>query len=225
MDPDAFAEMFDDDAQSTIVEKSGKWSGEMEAGQAVNLLPGEEVQSVNPGRPNAQFDPFVQSILRQIGMSLELPYEVIVMHFQSSYSAARGALLMAWRLFRTRRDWLATYFCQPIYETWLAHEIADGRIQATGFFASSDVRAAWSGATWVGDGPGSIDPLKEVQAAKARTELGISTLAAESVLHDGGEWEPKQRQRKREVERQLADGTLAAKGQKGQQSIGPKSNY
>ncbi|MCS4508898.1 phage portal protein [Xylophilus ampelinus] len=210
MDPTAFGDLFDDDAQGVLADKAGKWSGEMEAGQVVNLLPGEEAMPVNPGRPNAQFDPFVQAILRQIGMALELPYEVLVMHFQSSYSAARGALLMAWKLFRSRRDWVATYFCQPVYETWLAHEVAEGRIAAPGFFADESVRAAWSLGTWVGDGPGSIDPTKEVAAAWDRVEMGISTLAAESVLHDGVEWEIKQRQRRREVDRQRRDGTFVS---------------
>jgi lambda family phage portal protein len=67
---------------------AAKWS----PAKSVNLLPGESVErAVNPGRPNAQFDPFWQAIVRQIGMALELPFEVLTMHFQSSYSAARAA--------------------------------------------------------------------------------------------------------------------------------------
>ena len=91
-----------------IVQNAGKWTGELESGKAINLLPGESIETNTPGRPNPQFDPFIMSILRQIGMALELPYEVLVMHYQSSYSAARAALLMAWKFFRSRRDWLAT---------------------------------------------------------------------------------------------------------------------
>ena len=194
MDPTAFENLFDDEAQSLIVDKSSKWSGEIESGKAVNLLPGESIESSNPGRPNAQFDPFTTSCLRQIGMAIGIPFEVLVMHYQSSYSAARGALLMAWRFFMGWRDWLATNLCQPIYELWLAEEVAEGRISAPGFFANEIVRAAWCGTQWVGDGPGSIDPGKEVSAARDRVALGISTLQAESVLHDGVDWETKHRQ-------------------------------
>lgn len=194
MDPAAFAEMFDEESQSTIVDKASKWSGEIESGKVTNLLPGEKIESPNPGRPNEQFDPFVASCLRQIGMSVGLPYEVLVMHYQSSYSAARGALLMAWRFFTGWRDWLATTMCQPVYELWLADEVAAGRIAAPGFFADPVVRHAWCQALWVGDGPGSIDPAKEVTAAKNRVALGISTLQAESVLHDGVDWATKHRQ-------------------------------
>ncbi len=200
MDPTAFQDLFAEDAQAAIVDGSKNWSGALESGKAVNLLPGESIETSNPGRPNAQFDPFVTSCVRQIGMALGIPYEVLVMHYQSSYSAARGALLMAWRFFHGWRDWLATHMCQPVYELWLSEEVAAGRIAAPGFFADDVSRHAWSGCQWVGDGPGSIDPGKEVDAARARVELGISTLQAESILHDGVDWETKHRQTLKETE-------------------------
>jgi lambda family phage portal protein len=200
MDPEAFQEMFNEDAQGRIIDRATAWSGEIEGGKAVNLLPGEEPIISNPGRPNAQFDPFVTSCFRQIGMAVGIPYEVLVMHYQSSYSAARGALLMAWRYFMGWRAWLATELCQPVYELWLADEVAEGRISAPGFFADDLVRTAWCAATWVGDGPGSIDPQKEVGAAEDRISLGISTHESESLLHDGVDWETKHAQLVREAE-------------------------
>jgi lambda family phage portal protein len=203
MDPKAFADMFDTDAQKVLVDASvknaSKWSGEMEGGQVVNLLPGEEPIEINPARPNEQFDPFVTSCIRQIGMAIGIPYEVLIMHYQSSYSAARGALLMAWKYFIGWRDWLATYFCQPIYELWLADEVANRRIAAPGFFSDEVRRAAWCKAQWVGDGPGSINPEVEVKAAEGRVALGISTLEAESILHDGVDWQTKHPQTVREA--------------------------
>jgi lambda family phage portal protein len=210
MDPNAFQDIFEDDARESIVKQATSWSGEMESGKAVNLLPGESIESATPGRPNAQFDPFLTSVLRQIGMALQLPYEVLVMHFQSSYSAARGALLMAWRTFRAWRDLLSTQLCQPVYELWLSKEVAEGRIRAPGFFNDPITRAAWCSAQWIGDGPGSIDPAKEVAAAASRVDLGISTLDAESILHDGIPWADKERQRAIEVQTQTANGTLPA---------------
>lgn len=206
MDPDAFDTMFEDDAKAGIIKQAGQWTGEMESGKIVNLLPGESIESSNPGRPNAQFDPFWQAIVRQIGMALELPFEVLTMHFQSSYSAARAAMLMAHKMFRSRRDFMSTNFCQPIFELWLSNEVAAGRISARGFFASDDIRAAWCGSVWTGDGPGSIDPVKEVDAARKRVELGTSTIEAESILHDGIGFDIKHKQRVKEVNSQKRDG-------------------
>jgi lambda family phage portal protein len=44
-------------------------------GAIIGLAEGEKVHDTNPGRPNDSFDPFVMSILRQIGVALELPFE------------------------------------------------------------------------------------------------------------------------------------------------------
>jgi lambda family phage portal protein len=206
MDPDAFDSLYDEDAQGAIVDKASGWSGEMESGKAINLLPGEDISSPTPGRPNPAFDPFWTAMVRQIGMALEMPYEVLVMHFQSSYSAARAALLMAWKAFRSRRDMMAKMFCQPVFELWLADEVAEGRINCPGFFADDVVRAAWCAAIWTGDGPGSIDPSKEVDAAQKRVDLGISTKQAESILHDGVDWEQKHEQRVKEINAEKRDG-------------------
>lgn len=205
MDPDAFADLFEDPAQEAIVKNAGKWSGEMESGKAINLLPGESIESANPGRPNAQFDPFWSAIVRQIGMALEIPFEVLTMHFQSSYSAARGAMLMAWKGFRDRREFLATNLCQPVFELWLADEVAEGRISAPGFFTNDVIRAAWCAAIWTGDGPGSIDPVKEVDAAQKRVDLGISTKQKESTLYDGGDWQQNHQQRVKEINAEKRD--------------------
>lgn len=210
MDVDAFAELFDEQSQNRIVNESQKWSGALDTGKAVNLLPGEEITTATPGRPNPEFDPFFQAIIAQLGVSLGMPKEVLMMHFQSSYTAARGALLMAWRRFFQRREKTAKLFCQPVLELWLANEVASGRIAAPGFFSSPEIKAAWCASTWTGDGPGSVDPVKEVTAAKMRVELGISTLQAESIAFDGQDWEGKHRQRAKEVELQRLDGTLPA---------------
>lgn len=100
----------------------------------IGLAPGEKVSSVDPGRPNAAFDPFVMAILRQIGVALEIPFELLVKHFTASYSAARAALLEAWKFFYTQRKWLADNFCQPVYEAWLTEAVLSGRVSAPGFF-------------------------------------------------------------------------------------------
>lgn len=212
MDPDAFDALFDDTNQErAYLNNAMQWDGSLNSqidspAKAVNLLPGESIEAPEPGRPSSQFDPFVNSIISQIGARLGIPQEVLVKHFNSSYSAARAALLDAWRFWRCRRDWLATYFCQPVYEAWLEEAVSAGRVVAPGFFADAAIRRAWSRAQWVGDGPGSIDPSKEVDAAEKRIELGISTREAESILHDGVGWEIKHKQLAKERRMREADG-------------------
>lgn len=195
MDPDSFTELFDDDSQAALIDNAKRWDGSLRAGSAVNLLPGESIESPALGRPNPNFDPFMSAFMRFVGIGLNIPYEVLAKHFQSSYSAARAALMDAWRTFSARRVWLAAKFCQPVYEEWLADEVASGQLAAPGFFANAEVRAAWCGSRWSGDGPGALDPLKEAKAMGERIDRGITTLADEIVAYDGGDWEQKHRQR------------------------------
>lgn len=161
----------------------------MGSGTIIGLKKDESVETVNPGRPNAQFDPFVKAVLEQIGVALELPFEVLLHHFTSSYSASRAALQEAWRFFRSRRSWLVSSFCQPVYETWLADAVALGRIAAPGFFADYRIRKAYCAAIWVGEAPSQLDPVKEVDAAVTRVEKGFSTVDEETVLLTGGDFQ------------------------------------
>jgi len=167
-------------------------------GAIVGLKKGEDISTANPGRPNTAFDPFVKSILEQIGAALGIPFEVLIRHFQSSYSASRAALLEAWRFFRSRRVWLVSAFCQPVYEIWLYEAVASGRITAPGFFADPLIQKAYCGAIWVGDSPGYVDPQKDVDAAKARVDAKFSTLDEETALLTGGDFEANVRQMSKE---------------------------
>jgi lambda family phage portal protein len=178
-------------------------------GSIVDLVPGEEIEFANPTRPNTAYDGFVESILRQIGVALGLPFEVLVKHFTASYSAARAALLQAWQVFKLRRDFMATQFCQPIYEAFLEEAIASGRVDAPGFFDNPVIRTAYVSANWVGDAPGQIDPMKEIQAAELRLQVGVSSLKQETMELRGSVWEDVHVQQVREKEARVAGGLEA----------------
>jgi lambda family phage portal protein len=200
-------------------------------GAIVDLVPGEDVQFANPGRPNTAYDGFVQSILRQIGVALGLPFEVLIKHFTASYSAARAALLQAWQVFRLRRDFMATQFCQPVYEAFLEEAIASGRVDAPGFFDDPVIRAAYVAANWVGDAPSQIDPLKEIQAAELRLQVGVSDLKQETMELRGTVWEDVHEQQVREKKARVLGGLeaeavqaakpLGAKGSENAAPVGP----
>ncbi len=175
-------------------------------GAIIDLNRGEDIVTANPGRPNTAFDPFVQAVLRQIGVGLELPFEFLIKHYTSSYTAARAAILDAWRFFLTRRSWLVRTLCQPVYEMWMTEAVASGRIAAPGFFSDPLRRKAWLGSEWIGPSRGQVDEWKEIKAAKERVDLGVSTLSEETAQLTGGDWERKHSQRKKEVAARRADG-------------------
>lgn len=167
-------------------------------GSIIDLVPGEDVTFADPKRPNTAFDGFISSILRQIGVAIGLPYEVLVKHFTASYSASRAALIQAWQIFRLRRAFISTGFCDPVYEAFMEEAIAIGRIDAPGFFDDPAIRRAYLECEWVGDAPGQIDPLKEIQAAELRLEVGVSDLASETMELRGKVWTDVHRQQVKE---------------------------
>lgn len=173
----------------------------MAAGAILDLAAGEDVKFANPARPSTAFDPFVLAVLRQVGVALQLPFEVLVKHFTASYSAARAALLEAWRFYKGRRAWLAQQFCQPIYEAWLEEAVALGTIDAPGFFDDPRIRAAYCGADWIGDSPGQIDPQKEVDAQKGLLELNLTTHQDACVALTGANWDSIVQRRAREEQK------------------------
>lgn len=150
-------------------------------GSVVHLNPGETVSTATPGRPNSNFGGFVESVGRQIGAALGIPYELLVKHFTASYSAARASMLEAWKMYRMRRQWLSNQFCDPVYEVWLSEAVASGRIKAPGFFKNETIRKAWLSCEWNGDAQGQIDPRGEVEAAVTRINNGLSTRKKEAA--------------------------------------------
>lgn len=156
---------------------------------AMNILdPGEDVTFGSPTHPNTGFDVFMRSLCEQVGAALEIPADLLLMAFNSSYSASRAALLEAWKGFRMRRDWLTDDFCRPVYEIWLTEAVARGRISAPGFLSDPVIRQAYLGSEWIGPSQGQLDPTKEVAAAVSAIENGLSTREAEAVKLNGSEF-------------------------------------
>lgn len=201
-DPDGLAPMNDGSPVSSREENDFQ----LGPGAILDLLPYESVEIADPKRPNAAFDAFVMAVLRQIGVALEIPFELLVKHFTASYSAAQAALLEAWKFFRARREWLASIYCQPIYEVVITEAVAKGYLHAPGFFSDPMIRAAYLGTEWIGPPRGQIDQLKEGKAARERVDMGISTLAEETAALTGGDWDRKHQQRVKEKRMRVEDG-------------------
>ncbi len=174
-------------------------------GAIVDLATGEEPVLVNPARPNAQFDPFFMAVIKQIGAALELPAEEILLYYESSYSAARAAMLQAWRFYSLRRWWLTCDFCQPSRELIIDEAVARGLIDLPGY-SDPQKRRAYTRALWIGPARGAIDELKEANAAGKRIEIGVSNETLETAAMTGEPWQLVFRQRCREIEQRRAAG-------------------
>ena len=197
---------------SSISEETGQKSSDkdhkMAPGSIVGLAKGEKVHDSNPGRPNAAFDPFFQSIVKQIGVGVEIPFEVLMKHFSSSYSASRAAMLDAWRYFITERAFVVDNYMRPIQEAWMYEAVSSGRLIAPGYFTDPLIRMAYLGSEFRGPAKGHLDDEKEASAAKIRMESKLTTLAEETAELTGGDWEKNHKQQVKERNKQLKDGLI-----------------
>lgn len=161
---------------------------EMGPGNVIHLKKGEKVQFGNPNIPTAGFEVFMKSIIKQSGAALEMPYDVLIKEFNSSYSAAKGALEEGWEAFKMRRSWFTNDLCQPVYEIFLSEAVARGRVYAPGFFDDPLIRAAWCGARWDGPAQTHLDPVKEANANEIQVKNGWKTNEQVTREFYGGNW-------------------------------------
>lgn len=140
-----------------------------------NLNEGEEIKPFANTAPVDGFEKFVNAVASHLSASLSIPLEVVLMKFGENYSASRAALMLFWRVANIWRDEMASDLLNPVYENWLAGEIAAGRISAPGW-NDPRMREAWLKNTWIGAPMPNIDPQKTAKADQLYVEMGAQTL-------------------------------------------------
>ncbi|GJD31491.1 hypothetical protein PMNALOAF_2750 [Methylobacterium adhaesivum] len=188
----------DDGLASATAPLPGMASNEVTLGSgSVVELGSDESIEVAQSTANTNFDPFFLAVVRQIGVALSIPYELLVMHFTASYSASRAAIEMASQFFKERREWLVNAFCQPVYEWFIVDAVNAGLLTAPGF-DDPVRRAAYLGAMWIPPSKLVLDPKKEWEAEKIAVEMGGKTLEQVVTEKTGGDWKKTTEQRGRE---------------------------
>jgi len=174
---------------------------EFEPGQIMYGNPGEKPHILKNERPGNTFQGFVETILRAVGASIGMPYEVVAKDFsKTNYSSARAALLEAWRVYMLYRTWMERHLCQPVWRMVLEEAWLRGELKlpagAPDFY---DAINEYTHATWIGPARGHVDPEKEAKANKLLKDEHVLTLADWTAEH-GKDWEAQVEQRAQETE-------------------------
>lgn len=162
--------------------------------QITTLEPGSEVEVKKPERPNTAFDGFFTAFCKQIGVALGIPMEVLLGHFSSSFSAARGALEVAYKGFLVEQAWFVRTVLDPIREWQFTEMVASGRFDAPGFFDDPIKRAAWLGRVWIGPTRIQINPQVEANADKTDLEMKVKSREQVMTERTGGDFDTKSAQ-------------------------------
>ena len=195
-----FSGVVDDEYMQDILLRP-PYNVKMAPGLVNFMRPGDTITFPHNGSgPEAEFEPYVTAVARLIGAAVGVPYEVLLKSFNASYSASRASMLQFWKRVLVLRQMLADQFCAPVYRAWFMEAVASGSIDAPGFFEDPRRAAAWTRAAWSGASQGSIDPLKEVQAAILRIKAGLSTQERECLELSGTDWRATAEQQGFELE-------------------------
>ena len=119
---------------------------------------GEDIDMVLPQRPGDNFEPYIITCCRIIGVGIGYPLELLMLDFsKTNYSSARASMGEARRMFRGWQKYAGRQICMPWYRWQIARAIAAGQLPARP--EAFKVRCQWPAWEY-------IDPMKEANANK-----------------------------------------------------------
>lgn len=182
---------------------------EEDGGQVMNidpltiqeLAPGEKLEFHTPNRPNAAFDAFVRSLLREVAAGCGTSYESLSRDYsQSNYSSSRLALLEDRDGWRALQQWWVRSFRRPLHEAWMQQAVLAGALPGVTVEAYALGRERYTAAAFRCRGWSWVDPTKEVTAYKEAVKAGFITVGAViEQTGNGMDLEDYLRDRKREL--------------------------
>lgn len=179
--------------------------------QVINNPQGAEIKTLKDNTQQLYFKDFLDKNIDIVCSCLEIPPNVAMSKYDSNYSASRAAVKDWEHTLSVKRKDFATQFLQPIYNFWLETEILKNEIQAPGYLIAKVkkdymVIEAYRTTRWVGAPVANIDPLKEVQAERAKLGetaacIPLTTVEAATEILNGGDSDHNMDQYAEEFER------------------------
>ena len=167
-----------------------------EPGTFSYLAPGESIQVPNLD-DDADFEPFLRSMLRSMASGCGLDYSLLSSDYsQSNYSSSRLSRLSDKDTWQAIQKYLKEAFYQRVFDEWLKLSVLAGVLNLPTFEAEPQ---RFQKVRWVCRGYSYVDPQKEVQANADAVRAGFKTLS-ECISDQGGDFDEIMRQRAHEVE-------------------------
>lgn len=166
------------------------------------LKQGEHFNFAAPNRPNAQLDPFMRLMLREVAAGVGVSYESLSRDYsQSNYSSSRLGLLDDRDLWRVLQMWIIRSFREVVHRRWLQQAVLARAIPAISLDEYAQTPAKFEEVRFKPRGWSWIDPTKEVEAFKEAIRCGFTTqtdVIAQTAA--GRDFEDTLKERKQELE-------------------------
>jgi len=201
-----FIEMPDAQTQYGEPQADGSMQSELEPAMIERLNPGEKFNFAAPNRPNAQLDPFMRMMLREVAAGTGSSYESLSRDYsQSNYSSSRLALIDDRDLWRTLQSWFIRSFREEVHEQWLQAAVLSGSIPSISIADYANAPEKFEAARFKARGWSWIDPTKEVDAYREAVRSGFMTVSDVIALTgQGRDLEDVLKERRYELDR-MAD--------------------
>lgn len=165
--------------------------------QAVNLPPGAKLAALNSDG-ELHFKDFFQANREIACAPFLMPPEVALSKYEQSFSSSRAALKDWEHVLNVARKNLQRQFYQKIYKIWLEIEVLNNRVYAPDYLQAlvrDDfvIIEAYQNARFVGANIPHIDPMKEVNAERAKLgdagkHAPLTTLERATEALNGGDY-------------------------------------
>lgn len=147
--------------QTPVGQTSGSRTMEMAPGMIFdNLLPGEDIVTIDSKRPNPALEPFRNGQLKATAAGTMTGYSSISRNYDGNYSAQRQELVESQPAYRRLQNYFIDSAIEPMHRNLIDAAILSGDLVLP---RGVDMRSVYE-ASFRGDGIPWIDPEKEANA-------------------------------------------------------------
>lgn len=136
-----------------------------------NLLPGEEVGTIQSNRPSQLLEPFRNAMLKAISAGTGTGYSSNAKTYDGNYSSQRQELIEQWIHYAVLSDEFIKQFVEPTYIRFLKMAVASGLLKVP---KSIDIDTLYD-ADYLTPAMPWIDPKKELEGHEKALQLRITS--------------------------------------------------
>lgn len=145
-----------------------------------NLMPGEDVGTIESNRPSSLLQPFRDSMLKAVASGISASYSTISKSYDGTYSAQRQELVEQWVNYAVLSDEFTSMFVDKIWRRFVSIAVASGVVKVP----PGVDRSTLYDAEYIAPSMPWIDPAKEAKGHDLN--LGLKLKSPQQIIRSTG---------------------------------------
>jgi lambda family phage portal protein len=146
-----------------------------------DLMPGEDIGTIDSTRPNANLQAYRDGQLRAVAGGVGASYSSVSRNYNGTYSAQRQELVEQWVHYQAMAEHFTAQWVRPVWQRFVSLAVLSGAVDLPGDLQPETL----DDALFVGQTMPWIDPQKEAQASEI-LERNRYVSAPEIIRRRGG---------------------------------------